>query len=253
MNSNTYYSYSYSSKFLCFRIVVPFEDKVSEENGGSSTYTAWYSEFRCRNYYSWVPGQPIPSKPFTVSNIDLSLAFAVYPNGNVVEGESKDYVSVYVHNCNEEPIYVHATLDFLGETHEIRHCIDPGVGFGCPGIVIRGNDDESSPPEFFDCLTCKFHLLTMNESDWMKYNETYELKKESQIRLNGVKEEDAEDFRTKLNDLTSLVLRLQSNLYLTQSKLHNMEEKAEHNMQKMEKLQNKMDLKLDMLRDYIYS
>ena len=96
-----------------------------------------------------------------------------------------------------------------------------------------------------------YNLLTMNESDWMKYNETYELKKESQIRLNGVNEEDAEDFRTKLNDLTSLVLRLQSNLYLTQSKLHNMEEKAEHNMQKMEKLQNKMDLKLDMLLHYM--
>ena len=76
-----------------------------------------------------------------------------YPYGNGVE--VADYVSVYLHNCNEVSIYVHATLEFLGEKHEIRHCISPGVGFGCPGIVIKSNDHESSPPDFFDGLTCK--------------------------------------------------------------------------------------------------
>ena len=34
-----------------------------------------------------------------------------YPYGNGVE--VADYVSVYLHNCNEVSIYVHATLEFL--------------------------------------------------------------------------------------------------------------------------------------------
>ena len=153
-------------------ILVPFEDKITYDDDGSCTYSAWYSEFRLKGYYNWAPGQLIPSKPFKVFDLEISLAFVVYPSGNETENNNKDYVSVYLHNCNEEPVYVHATLDFLDVKHDINHFLAPGaVGFGSPGIVIDWEGARSSEEEFFDGLSCKFHLITKNEGVWTKYNE----------------------------------------------------------------------------------
>ena len=151
--------------------IVPFEDNVTYDDDGSCTYSAWYSEFRTKKYYSWAPGLLISFKVFTVFDLDLSLAFAVYPSGNVTH--SKDHVSVYLHNCNEEAVYVHATLDFLGEKHDIRQCIASGaVGFISPGIVINEDDNRGSSHDSFDGLSCKFHQIMKHEDVWDKYNET---------------------------------------------------------------------------------
>ena len=34
-------------------ILVPFEDKITYDDDGSCTYSAWYSEFRLKGYYNW--------------------------------------------------------------------------------------------------------------------------------------------------------------------------------------------------------
>ena len=62
---------------------------------------------------------------------------------------------------------IHASLDFLGEKHDLRQCKTSGlVGFVSPGIVI--NDDRGS----FVGLYCKFHKITKFEDVWDKYHET---------------------------------------------------------------------------------
>ena len=49
------------------------------------------------------------------------------------------------------------------------------MGFGCPGIVVKSNDDESLPPDFFDGLTCKFHKITKNENNWIHNTMNYQV------------------------------------------------------------------------------
>ena len=96
--------------------------------------------------------------------MNLSLAFTVYPSGIA---KNQEHVSVYLRNCNEGTVYIHASLDFLGEKHDIRQCITSGlVGVVSPGIVI--NDDRGS----FVGLYCKFHKITKFEDVWDKYHET---------------------------------------------------------------------------------
>ena len=98
----------------------------------------------------------------------LSLAFTVYPSGIA---KNQEHVSVYLRNCNEGTVYIHASLDFLGEKHDIRQCITSGlVGFVSPGIVI--NDDRGSSRDSSGGLYCKFHKITKYKDVWDKYNET---------------------------------------------------------------------------------
>ena len=121
---------------------------------------AVYTEFQTKKYLSWVPGILISSKVFTVYDLKLSLAFTVYPSGIAT---NQEHVSVYLRNCNEGTVYIHAPLDFLGEKHDIRQCKTSGlVGFVSPGIVI--NDDRGS----FVGLYCKFHKITKFEDVWDK-------------------------------------------------------------------------------------
>ena len=136
--------------------IVPFEDNVTYDDDGSSTYSAVYTEFQTKKYLSWAPGILISSKVFTVYDMKLSLAFTVYPSGIA---KNQEHVSVYLRNCNEGTIYIHASLDFLGEKHDIRQCIASGaVGFVSPGIVI--NDDRGSSRDSSDGLYFKFHKVT---------------------------------------------------------------------------------------------
>ena len=140
--------------------IVPFEDNVTYDDDGSSTYSAVYTEFRTKKYLSWAPGILISSKVFTVYDMKLSLAFTVYPSGIA---KNQEHVSVYLRNCNEGTVYIHihASLDFLGEKHDIRQCITSGlVGFVSPGFKI------STSAKIVLCLLLCFsspcyHLLSI--------------------------------------------------------------------------------------------
>ena len=203
---------------------------------GTPIYSAEYTVFQNQQYYRLAPpGHLLYAEGFKISDIDLCFAFGVYPDGYYGGGDKEqDYVTVYLRNCSDIPIYVHATISFLGDEQIIQHCLTPGLGWGCPGFVVKNVGQT---------LTCKFHQLTRDKVAWDTYGEILDLKNKSLMR--NVKIDTEEEYKREFfNDFKIQMKKEHGNL---NQKLDLLERKVNMKLQHLEKKQDVLDKKLDLL------
>ena len=198
------------------------EEKLTyDRKDGTPTYTLLFSDFQDK-MKNWPPGERITSNVFKVHDVCVSIQ--VYPNGHKVA--HKGYVSVYLSNKSDKQIFVHATFKMNGKEVSIKGPLGPGRMSGHKRLVSYWhNIANSSFLSDVEQLACEIHQLTTDKGVWETSNKTDCLKN---------------DFESKVRYETK---KIKEDLSKMQGTLNERSEKLD----RIEKMQEKLDKKLDVL------